>query len=278
MIGVQTQLILFWAAVGFCFLATFFYISSLSFAKEGYVRYGTYCSYTAFLPMLAALILRWLETGHVPSIGPYEVFTIYAWGVLLFFLVAQWWKPNAQIAGIFVLPVVMLMIGVGVMSSTELTALPNTYYTYWLWIHMLFATLALGGVLTSAGLALIYLVKSHQEEQGAVSPLLTRLPGLEQLDFLCYRFTHFAFSMMGIMIASGAIWAYKSWGRYWGWDPIETWSLICWLVYGLYLHLRKSGLRGKKAAYVYFAVIGVAIFCFFGAPYLYPTIHDRFVR
>ncbi|HEX3032412.1 MAG TPA: cytochrome c biogenesis protein CcsA [Bacillota bacterium] len=225
------------------------------------VRYGNICAWLAFLPITAALLLRWLETGHVPSIGAYEVFTIYAWGVLVFFLGGRLWKPNIQVAGAFVLPVVMLMIGVGVMSSTQLTKLPTTYYTYWLWIHMLFATLALGGVLTSAGLAAAYLVK-----------------GKESLDYLGYRFTLFAFSMMGIMIASGAIWAYKSWGRYWGWDPIETWSLVCWLVYGLYLHLRKSGLKGRKAAWVYFAVIGLAVFSFFGAPYLYPTIHDRFVR
>jgi ABC-type transport system involved in cytochrome c biogenesis permease subunit len=84
--------------------------------------------------------------------------------------------------------------------------------------------------------------------------------------------------MMGIMIASGAIWAYKSWGRYWGWDPIETWSLICWLAYGAYLHLRINGLRGKAAAWLCFVVIIVAVFSFFGAPYLYPTIHDRFVK
>lgn len=278
MTAIMTQLILFWIGVGLCFLGTFFYISSFSFKKEGFIGYGNTCAYIAFFPILVALVFRWLETGHVPSIGAYEVFTIYAWGVLTFFLVARLWRTNIQIAGAFVLPVVMLMIGIGVMSSTQMTKLPTTYYTYWLWIHMLFATLAMGGVLTSAGLAVIYLIKGNQEEKGKVGPILERMPQTENLDYLCYRFTLFAFSMMGIMIASGAIWAYKSWGRYWGWDPIETWSLLCWLVYGLYLHLRKNGLKGKKAAWLYLLVIGLAVFSFFGAPYLYPTIHDRFVK
>lgn len=277
MAGVQTQLILFWVSVGFCFLGTVFFIVSLSFKKESFVRHGVRSSYLALLPMLGALALRWMETGHVPSIGAYEVFTIYAAGILLFYLAVQALKPGLRIAGTVVLPAVMLMTGIGVMSSTELTVLPKTYFTYWLWIHMLFATLALGGIMLAAGLAMVYLIKSGQEEKGRVNPLLARLPSLTRIDFLGYRFSLFAFVMIGIMIASGAVWAYKSWGRYWGWDPIETWSLISWLVYGAYLHLRLMGIKGKLASWLHIAVIIVVVFSFFGAPYLYPTIHDRFV-
>lgn len=278
MADVQTQLILFWLSAGFCLLGTISFIVSLSFKKENMTRYGIFCSYLAFPPAAAALILRWIETGHVPSIGIYEVFTIYGAGMLLFYLAALLWKSNLKMAGVIVLPVVLLMIGIGVMGSTEMTELPTTYFTYWLGIHMLFATLALGGVMVSAGLCIIYLVKSGQEAKGRVNPLIAKFPDLAKIDYLGYRFTLFAFAMMGIMIASGAIWAYKSWGRYWGWDPIETWSLICWLAYGAYLHLRITGLRGKAAAWLCFVVIIVAVFSFFGAPYLYPTIHDRFVK
>lgn len=278
MVDVQMQLILFWISVGFCLFGTVFFITSLAFKKEAQTKYGVICSYLAFPPAAAALILRWIETGHVPSIGIYEVFTIYAAGILLFFLAARLWKPNLNMAGVIVLPVVLLMTGVGIMGSTEMTELPRNYFTYWLGIHMVFATLALGGVMISAGLCVIYLVKSRQEEQGRINPMLAKLPDLVKIDYMGYRFTLFAFIMMGIMIASGSIWAYKSWGRYWGWDPIETWSLICWLAYGAYLHLRIAGLKGKPAAWLCFVVIVVAVFSFFGAPYLYPTIHDRFVR
>ncbi|PKM82917.1 MAG: cytochrome C biogenesis protein [Firmicutes bacterium HGW-Firmicutes-14] len=277
MFDVRIQLILFWVSVGFCFLGTVFFIVSLSFKREGLVKYGVLSSLLAFPPMTAALIFRWVQTGHVPSIGMYEVFTIYACGVLLFFLIAQALKPSVRIAGTVVLPTIMLMTGIGIMSSTELTELPKTYFTYWLGIHMLFATLALGGILISAGLAVIYLVKGGQEARGMLNPLLAKLPPLNRLDYLGYRFSLFAFIMIGIMIASGAVWAYKSWGRYWGWDPIETWSLISWLAYGAYLHLRVMGIKGKTAAWLHMAVIALVIFSFFGAPYLYPTIHDRFV-
>jgi len=275
--GTETQLVLFWVSVTFCFLATVFFFSALSFKKEKLQNYGVGCSYIAFLPMAAALVLRWIQTGHVPSIGAYEVYTIYAGGVLLFYSIIQYWKPKVTIAGTVVLPVATLMTGIGVMSSTELTELPKTYFTYWLGIHMVFATLALGGVMVSAGMCIIYLVKSRQEEKGRVTPLLEKLPDLDRLDYLGHRITLFAFLMIGIMIASGAVWAYKSWGRYWGWDPIETWSLISWLVYGLYLHLRLTGIKGKLASWLHIAVVVIVVFSFYGAPYLYPTIHDRFV-
>jgi ABC-type transport system involved in cytochrome c biogenesis permease subunit len=67
------------------------------------------------------------------------------------------------------------------------------------------------------------------------------------------------------MIASGAIWAHGLWGRYWGWDPVETWSLISWLTYGLNLHLRVSlGWRGRRAAWLAIGSLFGVIFLFFG--------------
>ncbi len=278
MTSIETQLVLLWLAVSFCFLATVCFFSALSFKQEKLQNYGVTCAHIAILPMAAALVLRWIQTGHVPSIGAYEVYTIYAGGVLLFYSIIQYWKPKVTIAGTVVLPVATLMTGIGVMSSTELTELPKTYFTYWLGIHMLFATLALGGVLVAAGLSIAYLVKGRQTAGGRGNPLLEKLPDLDRLDYLGHRITLFAFLMIGIMIASGAVWAYKSWGRYWGWDPIETWSLISWLVYGLYLHLRLTGIKGKLASWLHIAVVVIVVFSFYGAPYLYPTIHDRFVN
>jgi len=69
---------------------------------------------------------------------------------------------------------------------------------------------------------------------------MAKLPDIKKIDHWSYQFSAFAFVMLGIMIASGAVWAFKAWGSYWSWDPIETWALISWLVYGLYFHLRTT--------------------------------------
>jgi len=106
--------------------------------------------------------------------------------------------------------------------------------------------------------------------------MLGKLPATEKLDILIYRFSAFAFVMLGIMIASGAVWAYKAWGRYWGWDPIETWALISWLVYGLYLHLRITlGWKGRRAAWLALFAVVLVIFSFFGIPLVYPSVHEH---
>jgi len=276
MAHIKLQLILYWLTVGFCFAGTVLFITSIIFKKERLVKYAVWFAYLAALPLNGAIIDRWVQTGHFPYWGVYEVFASYAWGALLFYLAVQIFKPNLRIAGAVVLPVVMLMTGIAVMSSTEMKEIPRTFFTFWLGVHILFAKLAYGAVLISAALSISYLVKSKQEETGSVNPLLARLPQTEKIDHWSYQFAAFAFVMLGIMIASGAVWAYKAWGRYWGWDPIETWALISWLVYGGYFHLRRTmGLKGKKAAWLGIFAVILVMFSFFGIPLFYPSVHEH---
>jgi cytochrome c-type biogenesis protein CcsB len=83
------------------------------------------------------------------------------------------------------------------------------------------------------------------------------LPNSSNLDTLAYRVIAFAFPVWTFAIIAGAIWAEAAWGRYWGWDPKETWSFITWVVYACYLHARAtSGWRGRRAAMI--ALVGVA--------------------
>src|SRR5207247_7580680 len=82
-------------------------------------------------------------------------------------------------------------------------------------------------------------------------PVLRRLPGPEALDRLAYRTVVFAFPVWTFGIMAGAIWADQAWGRYWGWDPVETWAFITWVLYAAFLHARATaGWRGRRAHYV----------------------------
>jgi cytochrome c-type biogenesis protein CcsB len=81
--------------------------------------------------------------------------------------------------------------------------------------------------------------------------VLDRLPDADALDRLSYRTVIFAFPIWTFAVIAGAIWADQAWGRYWGWDPKETWAFITWVVYAGYLHARATGgWRGRKAAYI----------------------------
>ncbi|MGD7734017.1 c-type cytochrome biogenesis protein CcsB [Propionibacteriaceae bacterium G57] len=94
-----------------------------------------------------------------------------------------------------------------------------------------------------------------------VTGFLARVPSLAAIDRLAYRAHAFAFPVWTFTIAAGAIWAEYAWGRFWGWDPKETWSLVTWVVYAAYLHARATaGWKGRNAAII--AILGIATFWF----------------
>lgn len=273
---VKAQIILFWAGVAGYAIATALYIASLIFKKDNWVNKATIFGLLGFLPHTAAIGLRTYQIGHFPYWGVYEVFTAYSWSAVLFFLIVQFLRPGLRITGALVFPLAFLMIGIGLFNDPTVVEAPPTFLTFWLWVHIAFAKLSYASALVSSGLGLCYIIKENQELKGRVSLFFQKLPALDQIDYLSYRFAAFAFVMLGIMILSGAIWAYKAWGRYWGWDPIETWALIGWLVYGIYLHLRITlSWKGRKAAWMAVVALLTIIFAFFGIPLFYPSVHEH---
>jgi ABC-type transport system involved in cytochrome c biogenesis permease subunit len=83
--------------------------------------------------------------------------------------------------------------------------------------------------------------------------------------------------MYGLMIVSGALWADQAKGSYWNWDPVEVWSLVSWLVFGIYLHLRITmGWRGRRLAWYALAAVAVMIVSYWGIPFSVETFHKGF--
>jgi ABC-type transport system involved in cytochrome c biogenesis permease subunit len=113
-------------------------------------------------------------------------------------------------------------------------------------------------------------IKSSGDRGGG---LLSRLPGAETLEDLTFRIICFGFVSLAVEMGAGAIWAYKLWGRYWAWDPMETWTLISWLTYALYLHLKVTmGWRGARMAWL--AIIAfVFILIAFGGMAMMMGLH-----
>jgi cytochrome c-type biogenesis protein CcsB len=114
-------------------------------------------------------------------------------------------------------------------------------------------------------LTVLFLVKSSHDRRpganGRLANLASRLPPAATLDKVAYRIVAFAFPLYTVAIICGAIWAEAAWGRYWGWDPKETWAFITWVAYAAYLHARATaGWQGRAAAYV--ALLGYSTFLF----------------
>ena len=101
------------------------------------------------------------------------------------------------------------------------------------------------------------------------------MPESEVLDLIGYRAIALGFIFLTMVMITGPIWAERAWGHYWSWDPKETWSLITWIIYAIYLHVRISRVwSGKKAAW--FALIGFicVVFTYIGVNTLIPSLHS----
>ena len=129
--------------------------------------------------------------------------------------------------------------------------------SYWLSIHVTAMTLATGIFFVAAVLGVMYLVAERYRARVAAGKaqgdngLLARIPDSAQLDKLTYRTVIFGFPVWTFGVIAGAIWADQAWGRYWGWDPVETWAFITWVLYAAYLHARATaGWRGRAAHYI----------------------------
>ena len=178
-----------------------------------------------------------------------------------------------QIAG-FALhaPVIFLIIGYAAMQSKDVKALMPALRSNWLGFHVSTAIIAYGAFGVSFVLSIIFLVRDRLKDDGF---LARHIPTREVLDMISYRSVSLGLLFLTFTIITGAIWAERAWGSYWSWDPKETWSLVTWIIYATYLHLRlRRGWQGRAAAV--FAVVGFVcvLFTYLGVNTFLPGIHS----
>lgn len=236
-------------------------------------------SWLAFALLLGAVVTRGLWADRVPWGNMYEFSLVTALAVLGVFLGVST-RRDVRWLGVFLIPTVLLTLGLAVtVLYTEAAQLVPALQSYWLVIHVS-AAIICGGAFTFAGVvALLYLAADSTARNTRpgrfLSPISTRLPDTQRLDQIVHRTIMFTFPLWTFAVVAGAIWAEAAWGRYWGWDPKETWSFITWVVYAAYLHARSTvGWRGRKAAWL--AVIGMVVYWFnyFGVNLLFPGLHS----
>lgn len=190
----------------------------------------------ATLVLTASLTLRYFNVGHIPYVKFYETYLFVAWSIGVIAVITDPWLKTripSTIAGILVALTLVYIIQ-WPDTAREAGRLPAALQSPWLDVHIATAFLSYAGFAISAGAAVVYIFKSNPE-----------------VDELSYKLIKFAFPLLLIGIATGAVWANDAWGRYWGWDPKETAALLTWLMYAGYLHARLvHGWKGKKAAWL----------------------------
>ena len=225
----------------------------------------------------APLVERWIRIGHGPYISAFEVLSASVWvGLVLFAGIARRRATGAQWAAGPILTVCVVLMGWAVLSNPEIQPLPPTFKSVWLAVHILAAKISFGAILAASGLAVLYLFRASRGQADTASS--RSRSALAGLDMLSYRVVAFGFVFVALMIAAGSIWARDAWGTYWSWDPLETWSLVTWVAYGLGLHLRLAfKVRGRIWACIVVGLLVLSIFALFVAALVSPTAHDEFM-
>ena len=226
-------------------------------AADILVRVGT-------MLLMLALLARGLSVGRVPWGNMYE-FTVAgaaaASMALMFGLRNEVIRPLAAWA----VMIVLLALGLGVtVLWTPAGELVPVLDSYWLIVHVA-AAITAGGIFTLGFVtAVSYLVRERRGRAEAVA-----------LNRVSYTLHLVAFPVWTFAVMAGAIWAENAWGRYWGWDPKETWAFITWVAYAAYLHAQATPRwRGRRAAVL--AVVGYLafLFNFFGVNLWIPGLHS----
>ena len=222
---------------------------------------------------LTSLTLRGIATHRVPWGNMYEFASVVGAAAVIAYLAVLVRLPQVRYLGMFLLfPVVVLLFLAGTVLYAPAAPLVPALRSYWIAIHVTTISIGTGIFLVSFVATVLYLVRRRWEvsvEAGRTPTrfpitLGSRLPTTDVLDRMAYRTVAFGFPVYTFGIIAGAIWAEAAWGRYWGWDPKETWAFITWVVYAAYLHARATaGWRGTAAARVNMIAFATMIFNFF---------------
>ena len=226
--------------------------TKLDFSKtERIGRLGSAFMLIATLLLLAGVIFRGISANRVPWGNMYEFSITGALSFSIAYLFAlvkykmRWLALPASIAILITVGTAVTLLYVP--SAPLVPALKST----WLVIHVSAAIISGGVFLLANFIAGTYLILDRFEQKGARPVWMQKLPSLESLDNFSYRLIALVFPIWTFSVIAGAIWAEAAWGRYWGWDPKETWAFITWVAYAAYLHARVTiGWRGRKAAWL----------------------------
>jgi cytochrome c-type biogenesis protein CcsB len=279
-------------ALGAYLISSLLFIIYLSTKKQRLADMGFTLVGFGFAFQTIALIARWFYAGHPPWVNAYEVMSFFAWTIVGAYLVLNL-RTDYKSAGTLVAPLAFATLGFASLQPSNPTPLIPALQSVWLLIHVPIVVVSYCALFVAFVASILFLFKDKQlNEQRSLNDtrLLKNMPAeatraisqehtnildkfsLTQLDDLAYKSVAIGFPLLTIGIITGAIWAEAAWGSYWSWDPKETWSLITWFVFLIYLHAKTQNWSSSLAAYI--AAFGfISVICtFLGVAYVLPFL------
>lgn len=247
-------------------VVTFYFAAAVLLALGGKLRRaelaGVWLAAAGFAVHFGLLAYRWRAIGQIPIVTRYEDLTVDALTIAGVFLAAQWRLPLLRPAGMLALPLAAAGTLWALFYTRGHFPFAPSLRTNWMIIHAQLNSFAIGvGTLAAACLVLALQKRSAPE-----------------LPALAGRLTAWAFFLWAAMVAAGSYWASLAWGRYWGWDPIESWALATLMAYAFALHLRhKPAWRGKEWAVLALLPYAMMLFTTYGLLLIMSSIHGQYL-
>jgi cytochrome c-type biogenesis protein CcsB len=211
------------------------------------------------------IIIRIIATGRGPFANMFEFALAFSWGIVVMGLLFEWRYKTAAVKNLGFIVSILLLIFATVQHAKAEPLMPALQQSVLLSLHVASAVAAYGILTIGFGSALLFIIQNRKNS--------IWLPDKSVLDTISYQAVIFGFPFLTLTIILGALWGDIAWGRYWGWDPKETASLVTWLVYAAYIHARvMRGWRGTKTAVLLIIGFAAIVLTFFGN-YIFTGLH-----
>lgn len=269
----STESVFFWLTTLLLAASFFGSLLSLVFKKTAVFKTARMTILAAFLTLTVLGIIRWVGSSHPPFVTLFESMITATWFTLLIYLFLVRFSDRFSIILMPVTFITFLLMGWSSSLPPEYSPLSATLQNVWLFIHASFATSGAAAFLLASSFSILYL--GGPDRLASYEKIAARVPEYKSLPKMIFNFVIFGLILWGVMIVSGSIWANAAWGRYWAWDPIELWSLISWLLYGLVLHSRLA-FKVPRKIFCWMTIIAAVtiVFSLWGVGYVYETIHN----
>jgi cytochrome c-type biogenesis protein CcsB len=264
--------------------STILYVGHLWFTTPAVGRWASGLATLGAAGCVIALSTHWIETyylqraGHLPASSMVEMMALFSAVTVVIYLVMER-VYRTRSAGAFVMPIVVgavifeiwLDADNRVFTAADLPVLKS----YWMQAHVLGNFIGYGSFAVAAAAGVMHLIRGHAEKhERSRSFALKSLPDMRRIDRLMHQAILLGFPVFTLATVLGSLWAREVWGRYWAWDPKETWALLVWLTYASYFYFRYvNKWSGKRMAWWAIVGFGVTAFCFIGVSLLWPGLH-----
>jgi cytochrome c-type biogenesis protein CcsB len=231
-----------------------------------------YLLLAGFLAHTAGLMMRWYVTGHAPWTDTYESLIYVGWSTILAGLVV-FRKSLISLCAASILGGIIMLVAHLSFISPQITTLVPVLNSYWLSIHVSVITgsygfLGLGALLGLMSLMLMIFRNENNKER--LDAQIRQLTAVNEISLII------GLSLLTIGNFMGGIWANESWGRYWGWDPKETWAFVSIVVYSIVIHIRFIPKLNTVYVFNIASVISFAsiIMTYFGVNFYLSGLHS----